>query len=232
MIRKIPAKSFAERVPGLFVVVLLHVGLGWLLYNGLARKAVEQVIKEPLEVALIEAPKPLAIEEPLPPPEPSPPEPPPPPREPPKPKPRPKPAPKPAYVPPAEVPVSAAPAEPTISAVQSVERVPDAAPVAPPPSPPAPPAPPPTVAVGVACPNHVAVRSSVAYPSRAERRGIEGRVIAEFTVSPVGALDNVHIVSSSDVLFNDVVLAAVQRFRCVGQGTPVRVRVPFEFSLN
>ncbi|RMX05856.1 energy transducer TonB [Corticibacter populi] len=234
MNRKLPQKTLTERLPGIVIVLLLHAGLAWAVLSGLGRKVVEQIIPaEPLEVVLLAEPEPVVIEPPpLPEPPPPPPEP-PPPAPPPPPKPPP-PAPKPAYVPPPEVPV-AAPVAPTLTAVQNTAPEPAPAPAAPPPPPPAPPAPPAApaqVAIGVACPNHVAVRSSVPYPSRAERRGIEGRVVAEFTVSPGGALQNVRIASSSDAVFDDVVLQAVQRFKCNGQGSPVRVRVPFEFNLR
>ncbi|MCL2898309.1 TonB family protein [Brenneria sp. WC1b.1] len=84
----------------------------------------------------------------------------------------------------------------------------------------------------MACPNHIRVRSSVPYPSRAVRRGLEGQVVAEFTVSAGGAIESVRIASSSDAVFNDVVLQAVRRFQCVGQRSAVRVSVPFEFTLN
>lgn len=84
----------------------------------------------------------------------------------------------------------------------------------------------------MACPNHLRVRSSVPYPTRAERRGLEGQVVAEFTVSADGAIENVRIASSSNAVFDDVVLQAVQRLRCVGQKSTVRVRVPFEFTLR
>lgn len=227
MSRKLPAKSLSERLPGLLIVVLLHLAIGWALFSGLARKAVDQVFKEPLEVALIDMPKPVVVEPPPPPQPPKPPTP--------KPRLRPKPASKPVDVPAEQaVPVPApapAPAAPTPSAVQSTERTPESGPAATP-APPAPPAPPPQVAIGLACPNHISVRSGVPYPSRAERRGISGRVVAEFTVAPNGELQNARIASSSDAIFNDVVLAAVQRFKCIGQGTQVRVRIPFEFTLN
>jgi protein TonB len=208
-----------RHLTGIGFVVLFHIALVYGLVNGLARKVVD-VLSNPLDVQIIEAPKPIA---------------PPPPPPPPPPKvvavPRPKIAPPPAYVPPPEVTVNTPPA-PTIQATQAVPPPP--APVAPP-EPPAPPAPPPApavVSVGVTCPNHVNIRSSVPYPPRAQQMNLSGDVLVEFVVRETGAIGNVRIVKSSNSVFNDVVTAAVARFQCVGQGQPVRVLVPFQFKLD
>ena len=234
MMRQLPGKTLRQRLPGIIVVVLLHIGIGYLLFNGLARKVVEKVIEQPLVVSLIETPKPAPAppappkpqpEPPKPEPKPEPPKPEPkpqPPKPEPKPQPpKPKPKPKPRPQQPAPPPVSpAAPAE-TTQPVSAPARV--AAPTAPAAA---------VTSIAVVCSNHASVRSSVPYPSMAKRRNEQGSVVAEFTVSPRGQVENVRIVSSSNAVFDDAVLEAVQRFRCSGQNAPVRIRVPFEFSLR
>jgi protein TonB len=201
---------------GIGFVVAFHVLLGYALLNGLAREVVK-VFKDPLDVRLIEEIKP--------------PEPPPPP--PPKvvkrivARPRAVPPP-PAYVPPPEVQVQAPIAPPVITVVQA-----EPPPPAPPPAPPAPPAPEPVLAaIGVVCPNHLSIRSSVTYPPQALRLNKTGNVLVEFIVNANGAIGNVRVVKSSDPIFNKASTSAVSRFQCTGQGRPVRVSVPFEFTLN
>jgi protein TonB len=204
-----------RHLTGIVFVVLFHVLLAYGLFSGLAREVVK-VFKEPLDVRLIEEIKPA-------------PPPPPPPPPPPKKivaKPRPTPPP-PAYVPPPEVQVQA-PAEPapTITVVQA-----EPPPPAPPAAPPAPPAPA-VVAIGVTCPNHLSIRSAVPYPRQALRQGKSGSVLVEFIVESSGAIGNVRIVRTSDPVFNQVVTDAVERFQCIGQERPVRVIVPFQFTLD
>lgn len=214
-----------RQVAGIGFVILFHAALAWALVSGLARKVVT-VLAEPLDVRLVEAPKPPPPVEPPPPPPP-----PPPPRR--VPVPRPRVAPPPAFVPPPEV-VVEAPAAPSIQAVQSVPAPPPEppAPPAPPPAPPAPPPAPRLVSVGVTCPNHVSIRSSVPYPPAALQMNLSGDVQVDFIVGDDGQIGNVRIVRSSNPVFNDVVVAAVRRFQCVGQGQPVRVTVPFKFTLD
>lgn len=65
----------SRRLIGLAVVALLHVLVIWGLMSGLARKAIE-VIKKPIEVAIVDEPRPV---DPVPPPPPPPRSPPPPP---------------------------------------------------------------------------------------------------------------------------------------------------------
>lgn len=215
---KADAMSYAEqqRDPrgltiGLGAVVVFHILLGYGLANGLGRKVIE-VLKAPLDVSLIEPVKP------------APPPPPPPP-----PKPRvvkaaPKVAPPPpAYVPPVETPV-VPPPQPVIAATS---------PEPPPPAPPAPvPAAPPVVDIAVTCSNHVAVRSSVVYPPQAERLGLSGDVVVDFTVAPDGSIKNVAVSRSSNSVFNAAATAAVAKLKCTGQAQDVRVRVPFAFRLD
>ena len=93
-----------QRSTGLAVVVGVHLLIGWALASGLARDAIEIVIKKPIEMAIItEAPPP--------------PPPPPPPKVEKIVQQVPKVAPPPAYVPPTEV-VVAPPPAPVIQAVQ------------------------------------------------------------------------------------------------------------------
>lgn len=210
-----------RHLTGIGFVILFHIALVYALVNGLARKVVD-VLANPLEVRIVEAPRPV---------QPPPPPPPPPPER----KvvvPRPKITPPPTYVPPAEVVVNAPPA-PRIEATQPVPSPPSPpGPPAPPPAPVAPPTAPVVASVGVTCPNHMNIRSSVTYPPRALQMNLSGDVLVEFIVRETGAIDNVRIVKSTNSVFNDVVAAAVARFQCVGQGQPVRVSVPFQFKLD
>jgi protein TonB len=106
------------------------------------------------------------------------------------------------------------------------------------PPPPAEPAPPPKPAVpavvdiAVTCPNHVAVRSQVAYPPQAERLGLSGDVVVDFIVAPDGSIKNIGVVRSSNPVFNNAATGAVAKLRCAGQSQDVRVRVPFSFRLD
>lgn len=230
MIRQLPRKSIWQRLPGIFAVILLHCVIGYFLFNGLTRKTETDIVEQPLVVSLIEAPKPAPAAVPLPPepvkqPEPVPvpaePAPPVPKPEPPKPKPKPKPRPKPVEAPrPAPVEPAPAPPVPQVEPRASVAAAPSA------------PAAPHMASITVVCSNHASVRGSVPYPNMARRRNVEGKVIAEFTVTTYGQIQDAQIVSSSNTLFDEAVLEAVQRFKCNGQTVPVRIRVPFEFSLR
>ncbi|RQP25558.1 energy transducer TonB [Piscinibacter terrae] len=206
----------AQRQPGKHsigfgVVVLLHVVVVYALVTGLAKKVVD-VIKQPLETKIIEAPKP-------------------PPEAPPPPPPPPKLAPPPpdVFVPMPEVqiqvPVTQSP--PAITAVTT--KPPEAQPPAVVAAPPAKPVP---VAVGVACPNSQKVRAEVAYPREAQRQELEGDTLVEFTVDREGRVSDAQVVKSSHRVFDAVSLATVRLFKCVGQGQDVKVQVPFVFKLD
>lgn len=129
--------------------------------------------------------------------------------------------------------------------------------VAPPPSlpapmpPPAPPPTPPTVSLPdpaqevftiveqppVLIGGLAALQSAVTYPVRAQRVGIEGRVIVEFVVDERGAVTNPVVVRSPSALLSDAALDAVRRIAFEpGQqrGRPVKVRmtVPVTFRLR
>jgi protein TonB len=199
----------AKHSIGFGIVVLIHVVVVYALVSGLARKVVD-VIKQPLETKIIEAPKP--------PQEAPPPAPPPPKLE----------APPPPFIPPPEVqiqvPVQAQPA-PVIAVTQSVPP-----PVAPTPAPAAPKAAP--VAVGIACPNSQKVRSQVAYPRAAQRQELTGDVLVEFVVTRDGRVGEATVLRSSHRVFEQVSLETVRLFKCVGQGQDVKVQVPFVFKLD
>lgn len=198
-----------RNLTGLVAVVGLHLIVAWALATGLAHKVVD-VLKQPLTVSVIEEIKPL------------PPPPPPPPPKQTRIQPR---TPPPSYVPPAEVIVEAPPQVATITT--SAEPAPE-----PPPAAPAVPVPAPIVNAAVACPNSDEVRARVPYPPQAERRGLSGKVLVEFTVSADGSVRDVTAISSTSTLFVSTATRAVSEFRCNGQGHDVRVRVPFAFNFN
>jgi protein TonB len=129
--------------------------------------------------------------------------------------------PPPAYVPPVEVPV-VAPA-PVVTTTNTPT---------PPPPPAAPPAPvaPPAVNVAVACPNFRSVPPVM--PPQAERMGLSGDVIVEFTVGADGSIKDVAVVRSSNSIFNPAAAKAISQYRCVGQGRDVRVKQQISFRVD
>ena len=198
-----PARNIAR----ITMVVALHVVVGYALLNGLAHKVVE-ILKKPLDVSLIEE-----VKAPPPPPKTLPPP--------------PKVAlPPPAYVPPAEVQVQS-PVSQNVIAVTSSTPAPPVE-VAPPPARVAPP----PAAIALVCPNHVTVRSQVVFPPQAQRMGISGDVVVEFTVTGGGGITDITVVRSTNPVFNAASTQAVSQLRCNGQGHDVRVRVPFAFRLE
>jgi protein TonB len=93
------------------------------------------------------------------------------------------------YVPPPEVPVPAMPSEPVIAAITPTP--PPAPPVIAPPAPPPPPAPPKAAIVK----NIVPVsKPDLDYPSEAQRKGIEGTVVAHLSIDEKGNVTDVKIV--------------------------------------
>lgn len=195
---------------GLTAVVVFHAVLVYALANGLGRKVVD-VLKAPLDVALIQELK-----------APPPPPPPPPPQKIVQAHPKVT-APPPAYVPPPDTPAPAAPA-PLITTTATPT----------PPAPAAPPAPPAVAApaaplnAAVACPNYKSV--PVDLPRQAE--GIGGQVVVDFVVTPAGEIKDATVVRSTNSILNRPALNAVARFRCNGQDGDRRVRVPFTFSVD
>lgn len=197
-----------QHLVGISAVVIFHVLLVYALANGLARKVVE-VFKAPLEVSIVEEIKP------------------PPPPPPPKivqSRPKVSAPPPPAYVPPTEVPVQApAPVVTTTSTPT-------------PPAPPAPPAPPvqqaapAPLSVAVACPNFRNVVPQM--PSQAERQGLSGDVVVEFTVTADGHVRDIGVVRSTSAIFNAAATRAVAQYQCVSQGRDVRVSQMISFRVD
>jgi protein TonB len=161
---------------GLTVVVIIHIGLGYALVNGLARKIVE-VVKAPIETKIIEEVKP--------------PPPPPPENLPPPPKFAP---PPPSFVPPPEVAVTQQTPQATITTTQTPPPVvpvniappPTAAPVA------APQAARPAIANVKAC----APREED-YPAAAARTEAIGTTKVRFSIDGQGALVKAEVVKSA-----------------------------------
>ncbi|HUH95611.1 MAG TPA: energy transducer TonB [Casimicrobiaceae bacterium] len=160
-----------RHVIGISLVILIHVLVIYGLVTGLARKAVE-VIKKPLNATIVEE-----IKAPPPPPPPK------------------KievakiPPPLQPYVPPPEVPVPVMPSEPVIAAITPTP--PPAPPAIAPPAPPPPPPPPKPAIVK----NIVPVsKPDLDYPSEAQRKGIEGTVVAHLSIDEKGNVTDVKIV--------------------------------------
>jgi len=207
----------ANRGTGIAVVVGLHVVLGWALTTGLASKAVE-VIKKPIEMAL--------LPEVLPPPPP-----PPPPPKVVKIEPVQKIAPPPAYVPPPETaPVVTPPPAP----IQVVQAQPPNEPVviaaAPAPVPAPPPAPPAIVKreISLACPGYEAVLAS-ALEEAIDRVGIRGTVQTLIKIRGNQVVDV--LPQSGPKEYYKYVQAAVKRMRCTAGGADeIQVSLPVIFS--
>ena len=205
-----PSYAAQQRDPrkhliGISTVIVFHALLIYALANGLGRKVIE-VIKDPLSVNIIEEIKP-------------PPPPPPPPKVVQAPKAAP---PPPAFVPRVEVPV--------VAPAPVITTTPTPQPPAPP-APPAPaPAPAPAVNVAVACPNFRSITPQM--PPQAERMGISGDVVVEFTVAADGNVKDIAVARSSNTIFNPAATKAVSQYRCVGQGHDVRVKQMISFRVD
>jgi periplasmic protein TonB len=195
-----------RRMIGWIVVVLVHVIVLWALITGTARKGLE-IIKKPLEAAVIEE---VII----------PPPPPPPPKivKPPEPQAPKMEAPPPPFVPPPEVtpPVSTAPS------IVSAPTPPLTAPViAPPPA-----APTGRAEIGVVCPNQVKPEM----PIKAVRDHTEGVVRAQAVIKD-GAVIKVDILSGPRV-FHAPVTAAMMQYKCISSGGEVTAVQEFNFRVE
>ena len=62
--------------------------------------------------------------------------------------------------------------------------------------------------------------------------GLSGEVLVEFTVTPSVSIADITVLKSSNKIFNNAASTAVSQFRCIGQGRPVKVHVPFVFRLE
>ena len=207
-----------RRLVGWAVVIAIHLLVLWALVSGTARRGLE-LIKKPLEAAVIQE---VII--------------PPPPPPPPPPKPVQKPEqkvvkseapPPPPYVPPPEVqpPVSS-----SAVAVQSVATPPIAPPVIAPPPPPAPPAPKPAATgrseMGVACPEQVKPEM----PKKALQEGTEGVVKAQALIHD-GTVREVTILSGPRV-FHAPVRNAMLQYKCVSGPGDVIATQEFVFKID
>lgn len=222
-------RGWRDRLLGWGLVGALHVGLGWVVLRG-ADTEIPPAKPMAVEVRLLEAAPPPALQQPPPPPLPSPP---PPPRQaavPPRPRPAP---PSPA---PARLPVPAPAPVPTPEVLIPAPEAPSlplspAVPLAPPKTAPAPPAAavPATVAIGVAC----RAQAKPVMPRRALLEGLEGAVTARITLKS-GKVIKVDITQSRPSgLFDAAVRNAVYQYRCDTPGdTEVIATQVFEFKLD
>ena len=208
--RPYPGTNPGRRTIGWLAVVALHILILWALVTGTARKGLE-LIKKPMEAAVIQE---VII----------PPPPPPPPKEIVKPPPAPKvEAPPPPYVPPPEIapPVSAAPAITTAPEPPKEEYKIEAPP--PPATAPAPPAGP--VNIGVVCPQQVKPE----IPRKALQEGVSGVVRAQARIVD-GAVKEVTVLSGPRV-FHPAVKAAMQQYKCNSSGEVTAIQ-EFEFKID
>ncbi|MDB5871986.1 MAG: hypothetical protein JWQ07_1428 [Ramlibacter sp.] len=206
--RKYGSKDPTRKTIGWAVVIVVHIIVLWALVTGTARKGLE-IIKKPLEAAVIQ-------EVIIPPP---PPPPPPPPKEPPKQIIKAE-APPPPFVPPPEVtpPVSAAPA------IVSMPTPPPAPVVIAPPPPPA--APTGRQEIGVACPTQVKPEM----PKQALKEGAEGVVKAQVLIRD-GVVREVTVQSGPRV-FHAAVRAAMMQYRCVSSPGDILATQEFVFKIE
>ncbi|HEX8010563.1 MAG TPA: energy transducer TonB [Casimicrobiaceae bacterium] len=164
----------ARHAIGIAFVILVHALVIYGLVTGLARKAVE-VIKKPLTATIVEELK-------------APPPPPPPPKKIELPKIPPPPMP---YVPPPDIPVPTISSEPVIAAITPTP--PPAPPVIAPPAPP----PPPPPAKPAVVKNIVPIsRSDLEYPREAQRKEIEGTLLAHVSIDENGNVTDVKILEA------------------------------------
>ena len=213
--RRYPGNEPSRRLTGWIVVVLLHILILWALISGTARKGLE-IIKKPLEAAVIQE---VII----------PPPPPPPPKQivkQPEVKAPKVEAPPPPFVPPPDVapPVSAAPA------IASVATPPPTPAVIAPPPPPAPPAPRPAAParseMGIACPTQVKPEM----PRKALQDGTEGVVRAQALIRD-GVVREVTILSGPRI-FHASVRAAMLQYKCMSEPGDVLAPQEFVFKLD
>jgi protein TonB len=85
----------------------------------------------------------------------------------------------------------------------------------------------------VVCPNYREALSSVAYPREAAADGIQGEVLAEFTLAANGQIKDIVIRSSTNRVFNKPAIQMIQsRLTCKGQGHDIKLTLPISFKLN
>jgi len=168
-LRPPPPKQFKKnRLPGIIMVVVLHLVLVWALINGLANATMD-LVRGNLETVVVAE---EAVEELAPPPPPPDFEPPPP------------------VVPPPSVVINLAPAQ--TQAASAIQQVTDR--VAPPPEAAAPPPPPPIRPFTAAGNQNVTARD---YPPISIRLREQGRVVVNVCVTPDGDVEDVTLVETS-----------------------------------
>ena len=180
-------RSWGRHAPGIALVTVLHIAVGYALVTGLARKVVE-VIKAPLETKIIEEIKKPPPDTPPPPP--------------------PKlAAPPPPFIPPPEINIQV----PTITQAPTITTVTTTPPpAAPPPVAATAPAPQPLLRKEY----KAAYRVDPVFPRQAQRDGISGRVIAHVVVQPNGAVTEVRIISAQPPrVFDREVIRALSQWK-------------------
>ncbi|WP_395688159.1 energy transducer TonB [Caenimonas koreensis] len=198
-----------RRTIGWIVVVLVHVIVLWALISGTARKGLE-LIKKPLEAAVIQE---VII--------PPPPPPPPPPKE--IQKAPPKVDAPPPFIPPPEV----APPQTSAPAIQATTVAPTTpAVIAPPPPPAAPPATSGKQEISVACPTQVRPEM----PRQAIKEGAQGTVKAQVIIRD-GAVRDVTILSGPRV-FHSAVRNAMMQYKCISSGGDITATQEFDFKIE
>ena len=206
----------SSRFKGVAMVLLVHVLIGYALVSGMARKGLE-LIKKPLEAAVIQE---VII--------PPPPPPPPPPKKIETPKEQPKPeAPPPPFVPPPDEVTAAAATAPAI--VSTATPPPTPAVIAPPPLPvPAPVAPPKPsrTDIAIACPTQVPPEM----PRKALQEGASGVVKAQARIVN-GAVTEVTILSGPRV-FHAAVREAMMQYKCTQDAHEVLAVQEFNFKIE
>ena len=209
--RKYSSSDPSRRTAGWIIVILVHILVGWALVSGTARKGLE-IIKKPLEAAVIQE---VIIPPPPPPPPPKKIE-----------KPQEKPrveAPPPPYVPPPDV---APPVTSNAPSIQSVQTPPTAPAVIAPPPPAAPPAPTGRQEMGVACPNQVKPEM----PVKALKEGTAGVVKAQATIRN-GKVVGVEILSGPRV-FHNAVRNAMMQYSCISGSGDIIATQEFDFKIE
>jgi protein TonB len=207
--RKYGQKDPTRRAIGWAVVILVHAIVLWALITGTARRGLE-IIKKPLEAAVIQE---VII---------PPPPPPPPPKEIVKPQTPKVEAPPPPFVPPPEV----TPPQTSAPVIESVQAPPPAPPVIAPPPPPTAPPGPTRGEMGVVCPTQVKPQM----PKAALRDGTEGIVVAQALIRD-GQVREVTILSGPRV-FHAAVRAAMMQYQCQSGPGDVIATQEFGFKLE
>jgi len=180
-----------NRVIALIIVALIHVGIGYVLINGLAYEAAKKVVERVTTVDIDEPPPEEPDEPPPPPPENAPP---------------------PPVAPPP--PINIAPAPPPIRTQPTIPPPAPPALIVPPPAPPAPP-PAPSQARG-ASPDGLSRwsrRIQENYPSRALREETEGTVGVAVTIDASGRVSSCRVTrSSGSGILDDAACKGMERY--------------------